>query len=292
MTKTIHAHFFGRGDHRIIGIVEERNDPLQMGRVKVRIHGHHTFDKQLIPTADLPWAFPVMPITHGGVSGVGNTVNLMIGAVVVGYWADWPDCQVPFVDGVINQIELAHAQQSGGGGSYDNPSHLNQDGNKVNDVLPGGSGSGTIQPGTGSGPDWLQLAQKELAKGVKAWPGASHNPEVLKYGKAFGFTTDDSEHPWCSAFVHWCLKNSGHSVSGINGLARSHLRAGCYKTIQEPQLGCVAVFARGSSGVSGHVAFWLSRSSGRDKILGGNQGNSVSISSMSTQVLLGYRMPQ
>ena len=28
------------------GIVEDRNDPLKIGRVRVRIHGFHTDDKQ------------------------------------------------------------------------------------------------------------------------------------------------------------------------------------------------------------------------------------------------------
>ena len=37
------------------GIVEDRNDPLKIGRVRVRIHALHTDDKQFISSADLPW---------------------------------------------------------------------------------------------------------------------------------------------------------------------------------------------------------------------------------------------
>ena len=39
-----------------IGVVEDRNDPSKLGRVKVRCLGFHSEDKNDIPTADLPWA--------------------------------------------------------------------------------------------------------------------------------------------------------------------------------------------------------------------------------------------
>ena len=45
------------------GVVEDRFDPLKLGRVRVRILGLHTDNKKLIPTEDLPWAFPISPIT-------------------------------------------------------------------------------------------------------------------------------------------------------------------------------------------------------------------------------------
>jgi len=62
------------GFHR--GVVEDNNDPLKAGRVRVRIHGLHspkTIKKELdgIPTNELPWAEPVMPIHEGSVSGFG-----------------------------------------------------------------------------------------------------------------------------------------------------------------------------------------------------------------------------
>ena len=55
------------------GVVEDRNDPLQLGRVRVRCLGFHTEDKQLIPTEDLPWAYPVQPISSAAMSGIGST---------------------------------------------------------------------------------------------------------------------------------------------------------------------------------------------------------------------------
>ena len=39
-----------------IGVVEDRNDPLELGRVRVRCLGYHTDDLSAIPTSSLPWA--------------------------------------------------------------------------------------------------------------------------------------------------------------------------------------------------------------------------------------------
>ena len=61
------------GFNWFIGVVEDRDDPEMMGRVKVRIFGYHSDDKILLPTSDLPWAIPIQPITSAGMSGVGVT---------------------------------------------------------------------------------------------------------------------------------------------------------------------------------------------------------------------------
>ena len=55
------------------GVVENRADPLHLGRCQVRIVGLHTDDKVLLPTEDLPWATPLQPITSAGVSGIGSS---------------------------------------------------------------------------------------------------------------------------------------------------------------------------------------------------------------------------
>ena len=39
-----------------VGVVEDRQDPQKLGRVRVRCLGHHTEDNVKLPTADLPWA--------------------------------------------------------------------------------------------------------------------------------------------------------------------------------------------------------------------------------------------
>ncbi len=56
-----------------IGVVEDRNDPLYLGRCKVRYLGWHTRDKQELPTVVLPWSFPLMPITSASQTQVGTS---------------------------------------------------------------------------------------------------------------------------------------------------------------------------------------------------------------------------
>lgn len=57
-------------------IVENNTDELQVGRVQIRIFGLHTDKKEKdefegIPTSELPWAEPCLPIMEGSVSGFG-----------------------------------------------------------------------------------------------------------------------------------------------------------------------------------------------------------------------------
>ena len=70
------------------GVVEDRNDPLKIGRVRVRVHTLHTDDKQFIATPDLPWSHVVMPATSAGLGGFGNQHNLVEGTTVYGHFRD------------------------------------------------------------------------------------------------------------------------------------------------------------------------------------------------------------
>ena len=55
------------------GIVENRSDPLQLGRCQVRVVGLHTHDKNLLPTSDLPWCASMQPVTSAAMNGIGHT---------------------------------------------------------------------------------------------------------------------------------------------------------------------------------------------------------------------------
>jgi hypothetical protein len=54
------------------GVCENRHDPLRLGRCQVRVFGLHSSDKADLPTEDLPWAYPILPITSAGMSGIGH----------------------------------------------------------------------------------------------------------------------------------------------------------------------------------------------------------------------------
>ena len=93
--------FQGReGFEWFTGIIEDRNDPLFLNRVRVRIFGIHTYDKQQIATPDLPWAEVMMPTTTASLSGLGTTVHgLVEGSFVVGFFRDGMSNQEPVVMG-------------------------------------------------------------------------------------------------------------------------------------------------------------------------------------------------
>ncbi len=98
--------FFGTDPRFWTGVVEDRADPLQLGRSRVRVHGYHTFNKSLIPTKQLPWAPMLMPGTTAALDGVGKSpTGIMNGSLVLGMWLDGSDCQIPFIFGTINQIQ-------------------------------------------------------------------------------------------------------------------------------------------------------------------------------------------
>ena len=84
------------------GVVEDRQDPLKAGRLRVRILGHHTENKQTLPTADLPWALCVLPITASGISGIGTSATgLLEGSWVFGFFRDGHYRQEPIILGSL-----------------------------------------------------------------------------------------------------------------------------------------------------------------------------------------------
>ena len=87
------------------GVVEDRVDPLKLGRLRVRILGLHTENKNKIPTKELPWAFPITPITNAAMNGIGQTpMGPVEGTWVVGFFRDGENCQEPVVFGTLGGI--------------------------------------------------------------------------------------------------------------------------------------------------------------------------------------------
>ena len=85
-----------------IGKVEDILDPLLTGRVKLRILGDHTDDKEILPTADLPWATPLNDIHSHSTTGKGQTpLGVRIDTGVVGFYLDGMRKQRPVVLGSL-----------------------------------------------------------------------------------------------------------------------------------------------------------------------------------------------
>jgi hypothetical protein len=77
-----------------VGVVEDRLDPMQQGRVRVRVVGVHPFsriqgDVAGIPVEELPWMSVCLPVTSASVSGISGAVTgLVNGSSVFGIWLD------------------------------------------------------------------------------------------------------------------------------------------------------------------------------------------------------------
>ena len=91
------------------GCVEDRDDPLKLGRCRVRIVGLHSENKTLIPTDDLPWAYPMTPVTSAAMNGIGWTpVGPVLGTWVVIIFTD-TDEQQPLMIGTLPGIPQTKA---------------------------------------------------------------------------------------------------------------------------------------------------------------------------------------
>lgn len=94
------------------GVVEDRLDPLMLGRCKVRVVGLHTEDKKILPTEALPWAYPMQPITSAAMSGIGHSpVGPVEGTWVIIIFRD-EEQQIPVMIGTLGGIPQSKEQNS------------------------------------------------------------------------------------------------------------------------------------------------------------------------------------
>jgi len=97
--------FMGKdGFSWFVGVVEDRNDPAQLGRVRVRVLGRHSEDLTQVKTSDLPWAHVMHPVTDPSMQGLGHTPSFLTqGSWVVGFFRD-TEAQQPVIMGSLPGI--------------------------------------------------------------------------------------------------------------------------------------------------------------------------------------------
>lgn len=94
-----------------LGVVECLQDPEKLGRAQVRVLGDHIQDKGEIPTEDLPWAMPMLPVTSASISGIGHSpTGLVQGSWVIGFYRDGTEKQQPIIIGSIGGLPLDPAK--------------------------------------------------------------------------------------------------------------------------------------------------------------------------------------
>jgi uncharacterized protein (TIGR02594 family) len=145
-----------------------------------------------------------------------------------------------------------------------------------------------------SEPRWLTHARQYI--GVAEIPGAKSDPWIkamwlkLKGGAWFWKTygEDDSRLPWCGGFAAYCMDACQIPAPKNYASASGWLDWGV--PLPQAMVGCVVVFTRNGGG---HVGFVV----GKDKlgnllVLGGNQGDKVSIRAFPLARVAGYRWPE
>lgn len=139
----------------------------------------------------------------------------------------------------------------------------------------------------GSTPSWLQIAKDCV--GLKEIPGRKHNSTILSWLERLGAWWRDDETPWCGVFVAHCLREAGQPLpkNWMRALAWADYGSNLRSTHVAP--GAILVFARQGGG---HVGFYAGEDTNYYYVLGGNQGNAVSISKIAKTRCTAIRWPK
>jgi hypothetical protein len=128
--------------------------------------------------------------------------------------------------------------------------------------------------------NWLEeekspriLVQAVKLIGTKEIVGKQHNPIILDWARELGlkmYTND--EIPWCGLFIAYCAHKAGVEVVDAPLWALNWAKYGTQ--VNQPMLGDVLTFKRDGGG---HVGIYVGEDRTHYHIIGGNQGNEVSI---------------
>ena len=100
-----------------VGEVEDTEDPMELGRVKVRVLGYYTNVRggttNDLPKDALPWATVLQHTSQAGNDGQGESSGqLQPGAIVMGFFMDGESAQMPIVIGVLRVNKSPRTQNS------------------------------------------------------------------------------------------------------------------------------------------------------------------------------------
>lgn len=135
-------------------------------------------------------------------------------------------------------------------------------------------------------PKWIVEAYKYI--GLAEIRGPKHNAVIVGWLDNLRAWWGDDETPWCGVYVAQCIKHAGHDLPKLWMRAKDWLNWGV--AIPRPVYGCVVVFERKGGGHVGFVVGLDQR--GNLMVLGGNQGNRVSVAAFDRQRVVGYRWPK
>lgn len=91
------------------GVVENRNDPLKLNAIRVRIIGWHSESLADMPSEMLPWAPVMVPVTD-----TNSSIDIKEGDWVIGFFMDGAAGQKPVVMGAFHGIKTIEDNTSQG----------------------------------------------------------------------------------------------------------------------------------------------------------------------------------
>ena len=140
-------------------------------------------------------------------------------------------------------------------------------------------------------PAWLAFARQQI--GVREIVGPKHSPIIMGWiqklgAQVLGIKVVDDETAWCGTFVAMCMMIAGLASPAID--VRASAWGAWGRELIGPRLGCVLVFTRTGGG---HVGFYIGEDASHFHVLGGIQGNAVSITRIAKERLAkgGMRWP-
>jgi uncharacterized protein (TIGR02594 family) len=134
-------------------------------------------------------------------------------------------------------------------------------------------------------PPWVAEGRRWV--GLAEIPGREHAPAIRRWLLDLGAWWSDDETPWCGVYAAHCMRAVGSEPPRAFYRARAWLDWGI--ELEKPLIGCVAVYERKGGG---HVGMIVGRYPPLGlSVLGGNQGNQVSVAVFSREPL-GYRWPK
>lgn len=136
-----------------------------------------------------------------------------------------------------------------------------------------------------SEPNWLTIARRDI--GLREIAGAETAPKIKQWLADLGAWWRDDETPWCGVAVGAWMKAAGIARPKHWYRAKGWLDWG---SDCGPALGAVVVFERSGGGHVG-IAVGYDDATDRVMVLGGNQGNQVSILPFDAKRVIGYRWP-
>jgi len=136
-------------------------------------------------------------------------------------------------------------------------------------------------------PKWLELA--ETFKGVAEIRGPKHNSIITGWLVKLRAWWRDDETPWCGVFVAYCMDAAGLPYPKYYMRAKAWADYGSLLQAGRLAQGAILVFDRAGGG---HVGFYVGEDAAYYYVLGGNQGNAVSVMKINKVRLVSSRWPK